>query len=145
VSHRQIPTTHPQTGEIIPIDGRLSKLIAALWESGVNTYCSCQSLDKTGFGYITLATSKTRKARFHSDCKKAVRLLQELVAATGLDLWFDLGPTTAILRFKTKDIGTLTDVILIGTAENPIKVRGDGIHRAQLTEGAHYYSPPGME
>ena len=29
---------------------------------------------------------------------------------------------------------------LIGTAENPIKVRGDGIHRAQLTEGAHYYS-----
>jgi hypothetical protein len=30
--------------------------------------------------------------------------------------------------------------ILIATAENPIKVRGDGLHRLQITEGAHFYN-----
>lgn len=106
-SHKTISIEHPKENRRIAIDLKLAPLVKAIWNLGYSTYCSCQNVENTAFGYIVLAQPNTPK--FAKDYSKSLKLLKLLAEET--DIWFDLGPSGAVLRFRTDDIQDLADAI----------------------------------
>jgi hypothetical protein len=65
-----------------------------------------------------------------------IRKFDECLQLQDPELWL---PKARDNLFGMK-FGPTQGQILLATAENPIKIRGDGLHRVQITEGAHFYN-----
>lgn len=104
--HAQKSIVHPW-GHMVEVDSKLVPLIKAIWDHDVLTHCSCEDL-ANGFGYITLAHPEMQDT-VERDTVLAIWLAQKLARVT--DIWLDLGPSGAVLRFLTKDISKLCKVL----------------------------------